>query len=188
MLSPVLITLWMHKHNKVELFSPYPYMLSAAISMVISLKEHKFQFQFSTNTHEELAKIMFFGYVAMTAVSIAVVPLLGVVGFLWTWLIVEVFQMVLIMRLNMKLFAEIEALELTFLWRLVGICVPALLVSLLLLQKTTSYSMVWQIAIAIAAGGVVAGVAWPLFGVGEVIRMINGQFSRKFGSPVPEKG
>jgi O-antigen/teichoic acid export membrane protein len=57
LLSPVLITVWMHK--KAELFSPVPYVLSAAISIVVSLKEHKLQFQFSTNTHEQLAKIMF---------------------------------------------------------------------------------------------------------------------------------
>ncbi|NYF78473.1 hypothetical protein [Granulicella arctica] len=185
-LSPVLITVWMHK--RAELFSPYPYMLSAAISMVVSLKEHKFQFQFSTNTHEELSRIMFGSYMAMTVLSLATVPLFGVVGFLWTWLLVEVFQMIFIMRLNMKLFAEIEPLELTFLRRLIGICIPSLLLALLLLHKTASFTLVWQVAIAVASGAVVAGVAWPLFGVGDVISKVGGQFSSKFRTPVPEKG
>ena len=159
--------------------------------MVISLKEHKFQFQFSTNTHEELAKIMFGSYIAMTVVSVAVVPLLGVVGFLWTWLLAEVFQMVLIMRLNIKLFASIdplEPLELTFLHRLVGVCVPALLIALLLLRKTTTYHLAWQVAIAVGSGVVIAGVAWPLFGVRDVLRQVNSQFSGRFGAAVSEKG
>ncbi len=184
LISPVLITVWMHK--KAELFSPYPYVLSAAISMVISLKEHKFQFQFSTNTHEELAKIMFFSYIAMSLISLVLVPWLGVVGFLWTWLGVEVFQMIFIMRLNIKLFAAIEPLELTFLRRLVGICVPALLVSLLVLHRTASFHLLWQIAIAVGSGAVIAAIAWQLFGVRDVIRKIMGQFSRKFATPVTE--
>jgi len=178
MISPVLITVWMHK--RAELFSPYPYVLSAAISMVISLKEHKFQFQFSTNTHEELARIMFGGYIAMTIISLATVPWLGVVGFLWTWLLVEIFQMIFIVRLNIKLFAEIEPLEFTFLRRLIGICVPSLLLALLLLHKTASFTLLWQISIGIVTGAVVAGIAWPLFGVRDVIQKIMGQFSRKF--------
>ena len=185
LISPVLITVWMHK--RAELFSPYPYVLSAAISMVISLKEHKFQFQFSTNTHEELSKIMFFSYIAMSLISLALVPLLGVVGFLWTWLSVEIFQMIFIMRLNIRLFAAIEPLELTFLRRLIGICVPALLVSLLLLQKTASFHLEWQIAIAIGAGALIAGIAWQLFGVRDVIRRVSQQFSRKFTQPLPEQ-
>ena len=184
MLSPVLITVWMHK--KAELFSPYPYMLSAAISMVVSLKEHKFQFQFSTNTHEELAKIMFGSYIAMTLVSFATVPAFGVVGFLWTWLIAEIFQMIFIMRLNIQLFAEIEKLELTFLRRLIAICVPALVAALLLLRRTTAFPLYAQIAIAIASGLLIAGIAWPLFRVREVLRSVTGQFSRKFASPVPK--
>ncbi len=186
MLSPVLITVWMHK--KAELFSPYPYMLSAAISMVISLKEHKFQFQFSTNTHEELAKIMFFSYIAMTAVSLAVVPVFGVTGFLWAWLGTEVFQMIFIMRLNIKLFAAVEPLELTFLRRLVGICVPALVLALILLQRTSRFHLGWQIAVAVGAGIVTAGIAWPLFGIRDVIRRVGGRFSGRFGTALPEKG
>lgn len=184
MLSPVLITVWMHK--KAELFSPYPYMLSAAISMVISLKEHKFQFQFSTNTHEELSKIMFFSYIAMTVISVAVVPWTGVVGFLWTWLGTEIFQMIFIMRLNIKLFASIEPLEMTFLRRLVGICIPALIAAVLLLQRTAAFHLLWQVAIAIGSGAIIAGIGWQLFGVRDVIQRIKGQFSGRFARPMTE--
>ncbi|WP_263382864.1 lipopolysaccharide biosynthesis protein [Granulicella arctica] len=185
MISPVLITVWMHK--KAELFSPYPYMLAAAISMVISLKEHKFQFQFSTNTHEELSKIMLGSYIVMTVLSLLLVPRAGVTGFLWIWLSAEVFQMIFIMRLNIKLFAAIEPLELTFLRRLIAICVPALLIALLLLQKTATFHLIWQVVIAVSAGGVIAAIAWQLFGVRDVIRRIMSQFSGRFATPEPGK-
>lgn len=186
MISPVLITVWMHK--KADLFSPYPYMLTAAISMVISLKEHKFQFQFSTNTHEDLARIMFGSYIAMILIAMVTVPLFGVKGFLWTWLLTEIFQMAFILRLNIKLFAEIEPLELTFLRRLIAICVPSLICALVLLDRTEGWNMLWKIVIGVGAGAIVAGIAWPLFGVHEVIRKILGQFSGRFSQPAPEKG
>ncbi len=176
--SPVLITLWMHK--RAELFSPYPYMLSAAISMVISLKEHKYQFQFSTNTHEELARVMFFSYIGMVVVAIGAVHLFGVVGFLWTWLAVEILQIVQIVRLNMKLFAEFERLELKYLRRLSAICVCSLLISLALLEKTASFPIAWQIALSILSAAILTACSWPLFGVSDVLRKMSAQFSRNF--------
>ncbi len=175
--SPVLITLWMHK--RVELFSPYPYMLSAAISMVISLKEHKFQFQFSTNTHEELARIMFFSYLGMTVLSIAAVHFLGVVGFLWTWLAVEILQIARIVRLNMKLFAQFERLELKYLRRLSVICICSLVISLALLKRTATFPITWQIALSLLSAAILTALCWPLFGVSDVLRKMSAQFSRK---------
>ena len=177
LLSPILITVWMHK--RAELFSPYPYALSAAISMAISLKEHKYQFQFSTNTHESLARTMFFSYLTMVVLSIAVVPFAGIAGFLWTWLAVEIFQAVRIVGLNMELFVH-DPLEFTYLRRLVGLCLSSLLISFGLLQRTSGYPLLWQLGIAITAGVVVAGLSWPLFGVGDVVKKMSGQLFRKF--------
>jgi O-antigen/teichoic acid export membrane protein len=182
MLAPVLITVWMHK--KAELFSPEPYVLTAAISMIISLKEHKFQFQFSTNTHEELAKIMFGSYMTMIALSFATVPWGGVVGFLWTWLAVELFQIAFIVRLNVKLFAHIETIEFVYLRRLISICVPALIAALLLLHRIAALAMPLQVVIAVASGMVIAAVGWQLFHVRQVLDKIGGQFARRFEQPV----
>jgi O-antigen/teichoic acid export membrane protein len=178
LLSPLLITVWMHK--RAELFSPYPYVLSAAISMVISLKEHKYQFQFSTNTHEALARNMFFSYLAMVAISIGVIPIAGIVGFLWLWLAIESIQVVRIVRLNLELFAGHDAVEFHYMRRLVGICAPALLISLLILQRSASYPLLLQLGISVAAGLVIAGLSWRLFGMNTVLKKMSGTLSRKF--------
>ncbi len=175
--SPILITLWMHR--RAELFSPYPYMLSAAISMVISLKEHKYQFQFSTNTHEELARVMFFSYLGMILVSVGAVHLFGIVGFLWTWLAVEILQVARIVRLNMKLFAQFERLELKYLRRLSAICLCSLLLSLALLERTASFPILWQAALSLLSAIILTAFSWPLFGVGDVLRKMSAQISRK---------
>jgi O-antigen/teichoic acid export membrane protein len=181
LLAPVLITVWMHK--KAELFSPYPYVLSAAISMVVSLKEHKLQFQYSTNTHERLSKIMFGSYITMVLASFVFVPRFGVVGFLWTWLMAETFQMAFIVRLNVEMFAHFERFEFTYLRRLIGVCVPALLLSLPLLHRTSMFSMPVQSAIAVGACVLVAGIDWQLFRVREVMHKIVGQFTSRFAEP-----
>jgi hypothetical protein len=181
LLSPVIITVWMHK--RAELFSPVPYVLAAAISMAVSLKEHKHQFQFSTNTHEELARIVFGSYLVMLVVSFPAVRWLGVQGFLWTWLAVELFQTAFIVRLNVRLFAHMEKIEFVYLRRLIAICVAALVCALLLLRRTTGLPMQTQIAIAVAAGALIAGLDWQMFGVRQVFHTIAGQFSRRFGSP-----
>jgi O-antigen/teichoic acid export membrane protein len=186
LLSPVIITVWMHK--KAELFSPAPYVLAAAISMAISLKEHKFQFQFSTNTHEELARIMFGSYIAMFALSFPAVHWLGIQGFLGTWLAVEMFQTAFIVRLNVRLFAHIEKIEFVYLRRLIATCVVALVCALPLLRWTTELPMRAQVAIAVAAGALIAGLDWQMFGVRQVFHTITGQFSRRFQSPSAPSG
>jgi O-antigen/teichoic acid export membrane protein len=174
--SPVIITVWMHKQS--QLFSPYPYGLAAAISMVISLKEHKYQFQICTNTHEELARITFASYIVMIIVSVGMVRALGVVGFLWTWLAVECLQTVQIVRLNFKLFSHHEPLESTYLRRLVVFCAATLLASVALLHRTGSLPLVWQTAIAILTALLLTGISWPLFHVTDVFRRVTAQFSR----------
>jgi len=155
-------------------------VLSSAISIVISLKEHKFQFQFSTNTHIELAKIMFFSYIAMVAVSFGTIQYFGVVGFLWTWLAVETLQTVRLVRLNEKLFAHVEKLDTIYITRLASICVIGLFVAFGALAKTSTLPLVAQAAIATLAALAVGTVAWYLFRVKEVYSTMLGRFSKRF--------
>ena len=87
------------------------YVLCSAVSIVMSAKEHKFQFQFSTNTHRELARFMFGSYLALVVVWIILVPQFGIMGLLWGWFAVELAQVLFIMRLNHRFFAHHEVLK-----------------------------------------------------------------------------
>jgi len=188
MLSPVLITLWVHKkavagapvHHISDLFAIYPYVLSSAISIVISLKEHKFQFQFSTNTHIELAKIMFFSYLAMDAVSFGTIQYFGVTGFLWTWLAIETLQTVRLVKLNEKLFAHIEQIDTVYITRLAAICIVGLFLAYAALTRTSTLSLVMQSAIATIAALIIATIAWYLFRVKDVYSTMLGRFGKRF--------
>jgi O-antigen/teichoic acid export membrane protein len=187
MLSPVLITLWVHKksiagqpHHVSDLFAVYPYVLCSAVSIVISLKEHKYQFQFSTNTHVELAKIMFFSYMAMTFVSLGTIRWFGVTGFLWTWLSTETVQMVRLVKLNERLFAHVEKLDTIYITRLTTFCAVALALAFATLLRTSQLTLFVQTAIAAGTALGIAGIAWKLFRMKEVSSTTFAKLTQRF--------
>lgn len=188
MLSPVLITLWIHKRggegllhgSASSLFSVYPYVLCSALSILISLKEHKTQFQFSTNTHVEMARLVFFSYVAMIVVSLATIHAFGAVGFLWTWFAAELAQTVQLVVLNGRLFAHVEKLEIGYILRLAVLCIAGLGAAAITLPHTALLALPMQAAIGAATAVLVALLAWLLFRIREVAANMKGRFSSRF--------
>lgn len=116
--APVLLKIWLHDSS---LYRPGLYTLMALISCVMATKEHKHQFQFATNCHQEMAKILFGTYVAMLAASFLFVPKFGLAGFLCCWLITEAVQTIAIVRLNGQLLRAAGRLELAPLFRLAAL-------------------------------------------------------------------
>lgn len=128
--SPILLAIWLHKPG---LFEESTYILMALVSAVMSMREHKQFFQFSTNVHRALAHIVFWGNLAMIAVSIPVTARFGLHGFMITWLVSETTQMALLYRENKKLFAGDSTINLVpvlklaaFMGLMLPLCVPAL--------------------------------------------------------------
>ena len=103
LLSPVLLQIWLHRPG---LYAVAPYTCMAAIAIVLAAKEHKFQFQYATNTHEQLARLMFGSYIALAMISVPMVHWLGMLGFLAAWFAVEVYQVARMLPMNRQLFAQ----------------------------------------------------------------------------------
>ncbi len=158
--SPVLLTIWLHKP---ALFAVLPYEFMAAISIVLSAKEHKFQFQFSTNTHEALARIMFFSYVALAVLAVPMVRWQGMMGFLYSWLAIELFQLVRIVRLNQKLFAHTGEHRLTYLYRLAALSIAGLCIGGMVLAHTCRAPYPVQFASGFALSAGLAAASFFLF-------------------------
>lgn len=175
MISPFLIAIWLHKP---DLFFVVPYVAMAAISMVLSAKEHKFQFQFSTNTHEKLAHIMFSSYIVLAVLSVPMVQRLGMMGFLYTWLAVELYQTVRIVRLNQALFAHTGDHSLVYLYRLTGLCIAGLIGSGLLLTHTNHMPYSIQIASGLCMCLAAAGAAFFLFDMRGIVAKLAARFRR----------
>jgi O-antigen/teichoic acid export membrane protein len=186
MLSPVLITLWVARHQAQNaahtgassLFLVTPYVLCSALSMVISLKEHKFQFQFSTNTHTELARTMFFSYVAMVLVSMGTVHFAGVVGFLWTWLAAETLQVVRLIAMNRRLFAHVQQVDTVYILRLALLCGVGLIGAIVLLPRSSMLALPWQTALAAICAALAGTLAWRVFRMKAIYADVRQRFTR----------
>jgi len=101
--TPLLLWVWLHKGN---LYDPgISIMLGVAVS-IIGIKEHKYQFQFSSNQIGRLSYFTFFSYVFMAILSIPAMYAFGVLGFLSVLLICETIQLLYLLHLNDLLFGD----------------------------------------------------------------------------------
>jgi O-antigen/teichoic acid export membrane protein len=177
--SPILLEIWLRRPN---LFLLGPYILVCVINIVLCLKEHKYQFQVSTNTHRELARIMFSSYVVMTLALFLVVPRFGINGFLLTWLAVELFQTVFIIRLNQKLFTVREEFSIAYVLKLAALSAAMLGVCAAVLRRSVHLHYPAQCA---AAAGVIMAVAAASFWVFHLNRMseqVRARLRRRFSN------
>ena len=101
LLCPFLFTVWLHKRS---VYQPTLCMLMAIISSVMAIKEHKTQFQQSSNRHQRLAVFALSAYLFMCGLSAILMPRFGVVSLLIVWLCVEAVQVVYLLYLNKQLF------------------------------------------------------------------------------------
>jgi O-antigen/teichoic acid export membrane protein len=167
--SPVLLTIWLHKP---ELFSVVPYVVTSAISMTLSAKEHKFQFQFSTNTHERLARLLFFSYIALVAVTVPMVHWYGMLGFLYSWLAVELFQVIRIVGLNQELFAHTGLHSLRYVYRLGGLCLVGLAAGYIILAHSHVMPYRMQFAAGFGISATTALISFFLFNMQEIVKKL----------------
>jgi O-antigen/teichoic acid export membrane protein len=175
-LCPLLLTLWL---RQPKMFIPSVYVLCAAVSVVMSAKEHKFQFQFSTNTHHELARFMFGTYVGLVAAWFFLIPRFGIDGLLWAWFTVELLQVLYIMRLNTRFFAHHEVLNHRYPIRMTALSVAFLAATLAILPRTALLPLAEQAALAIGVGLVLLGLDVPLFGLVPVWGKLRGLLQRR---------
>jgi Na+-driven multidrug efflux pump len=176
--SPVLLGIWLHKP---ELFSVLPYVITCAISMTLSAKGHKFQFQFSTNTHENLARIMFFSYGALVIVAVPMVHWLGMLGFLYIWLAVELFQLIRIIHLNQRLFGHTGEHRLTYVYRLAVFGFAGLLGAGTVLAHTHTAAYGVQFASGFGVSATLGLIAFFLFDIREIAKKLSTRLGRRMG-------
>lgn len=179
LLSPVLLALWLHQPT---LFYPTAYVLAAAISTVISTKEHKYIFQFSTNTHEVLARVMFGTYVVMVAVMPFLAHRYGLVGILGDWLVVEIVQMIWLVRLNVALFEHVEKLTGTYIVRLALAAGTVLTAALFVLPHTSHLSYPVQTGCSLLLTAIMTAAAYVLFDLKSLKSRIVVRLQRKFAA------
>jgi len=163
--TPVLISVWLHKPS---LYDPYMCIVLALISAAMGIKEHKYQFQTSTNQHTELARLMFWSYLAMVAAAVPGIYFFGAIGFLVLWFTTEVVQVFFILRLNQRLFIQTSRIDFSPVYKLFALMSLAVLPSSWFAIHAGQRSLMRAAVSAISFAAVLVCVAYPLFQVSDV--------------------
>lgn len=179
LMCPVLFALWLHKR---ALYDPGLCLLMAGISAVMGIKEHKYQFQSSSNEHQSLSRFSLAAYSVMLLLSAFTLRSYGIESLLYIWLVTEIVQTAYILHLNIKLFPPEAHISATPVARLFVI----LLISLAASAWPTYQSVHWPLfqvaAVAIGFTIALAVISYFFFGLKEVRDVVEGRFRRRFAA------
>ena len=118
--TPLILQLWLHKG---ALFRPGICITLGLTISILSIKEHKYQFQFSSNKVESISWQTLAAYGLTSLISIPLMPVLGVQGYLVTWLVSETLQLFYLLHLNDQLFAGQARLDHKPVYQMLGVMV-----------------------------------------------------------------
>jgi hypothetical protein len=163
--TPLLLWVWLHKGN---LYNPgISIMLGVAVS-VIGIKEHKYQFQFSSNQIGKLSYFTFFSYMFMAILSIPAMHAFGVPGFLWVLLTCETIQLFYLLHLNDLLFGKEAVADHRGVYKLFVILAVGTAAVYWPMYHIASLPYVAQGAIALGTSFVFFGLGYWVFHLDEV--------------------
>jgi O-antigen/teichoic acid export membrane protein len=159
--TPLLLTVWLRRG---ALYDPWVCLLFGITIAIQSVKEHKYQFQFSTNQVRELAYMTPIAYGAMLVLSVPAMLWLGLRGMLVTWAVAELAQLIYLLQLNRRLFGREAALS----YRLVGILVTGAAVCIWPVFHIAAMSLLKQAVFAGTITLISLALSYWIFGVDEV--------------------
>ena len=159
--------------------------LMALTSAAMGIKDHKYQFQASSNQHAALSRVMLVAYSLVLAISSVTVRYFGVNGFMYAWLAAEVALTIAILRMNRKLFPAGYEITARPVWRLLAVTSVVFAGATYPAFRSASESFPVVLAIAAAYTIATALVCYKVFGVSEVARILMGRWrARIVAAPV----
>ena len=116
--TPLLLQIWMHQG---KVFRPGVCIVLGLTVSILSIKEHKYQFQFSSNKVGSIAWQTLFAYGLTSLASILLMHRFGIQGYLVPALISETLQLFYLLHLNDRLFAGEAELDHKPVYQMLGI-------------------------------------------------------------------
>jgi O-antigen/teichoic acid export membrane protein len=175
--TPLLMQIWLHRPH---MFEPGTCIALGLTVSVLSIKEHKYQFQFSSNKVSEISWLTLVSYGAMSAISVPMMIHFGLPGFLVTWLVFEVGQFIYLLSLNDKLFAGHAVLDHRPVVQLFVVLAVCTAIFWWPMYHIAALSFLAQGAIATLATLVLSGICYRLFQVDELRSMLWEKLSGRF--------
>ena len=179
LLCPFLFTVWLHKR---ALYSPLLCLLMAIVSAVLGIKEHKTQFQSSSNRHEDLSVFILIGYTAMLLVSLFTMHWYGLTGFIVTWLVWEIIQTAFVLRLNDRMFPAEHRISAAPMIKLCVFMTIAFALSIWPVYQEAAWPLTWVVACAVAYTGVLGLIAYYVFDVDEIRSLLATRLRSRLAS------
>ena len=180
--SPWLMAIWLRQRS---LYEPGLCFLMALTSAAMGIKEHKYQFQASSNQHETLSRVMLVAYTSVLVISAVTLRHFGVNGFMYAWLAAEVAQTVAILRMNRKLFPAGDEVTAGPVWRLLVVTAVVFAGAAYPAFHATQQSLAVDMTVAVVYSAATALVCYKVFGVAEVAQIIIGRWrARSEAAPV----
>jgi O-antigen/teichoic acid export membrane protein len=171
--TPLLMTVWLHKSS---LYNPAICIVMGLIAGIMGIKDHKWIFQIYSNEHSELARMALWSYSVMIALAVPAIHMFGVLGFLILWLVTEMYQTAVILRLNLRLFAGTASLDFLPVYKLFGLMVAATLPASWFAFAAPHRTLMQGSLTAVAFVIALAGISYRLFGLSEVRKDLRARF------------
>jgi O-antigen/teichoic acid export membrane protein len=177
LMSPFLFAIWLHRRT---LYDPSLCFIMAIISAVMGIKEHKYQFQSSSNEHERLSKFTLGAYAMMLVAAGFLMQPFGIFGFMVAWLAAEIAQTIYILRLNMQLFPPESAISVAPVVRLVAVLAVAFGLAAWPVFASVNWPLPTVVAVATAVMLIISVGSYFAFGLDEVRVVIIGKIRQRF--------
>lgn len=163
--TPLLLQVWLHKRT---LYDPAVALLLGLTVSILGIKEHKYQFQFSSNQVQSISYAAVIAYGSQLVVAIPIMMKFGLNGYLGLWLGSEILQLFYLLHLNGVLFGKQARLDRTPVYQLFLLLTAGSLLILWPLYHVRNYPLVTQAALAVAISGISFAASYRLFRADEV--------------------
>jgi O-antigen/teichoic acid export membrane protein len=176
LMCPVAFSVWLHRRN---LYDPGLCLLMTIVYALMAIKDHKSQFQWSSNQHQKLAVISMCAYLSMCGLSLIALRPFGIVGVMVLWVGAELVQVRSILRLNEKLFPPEFPVSKAPVMRAVAFLTICLALSVWPVYWSEHWSLMRITGIACAAVAILSVLSYAFFGLNGVRAAIGARFRRR---------
>ena len=177
LMCPVAFSVWLHRRN---LYEPGLCLLMAMVSAVMGIKDHKIQFQWSSNQHQKLAVISLLTYLGMCGLSAIALRPFGIAALMVLWLAAESVQVGAILQLNKKLFPpeiHVSAVPVLRALTMLAICFS---LSAWPVYRDQHWTLIRTTGVACAAVAALSVLSYFFFGLNEVQGLIEARLRSKY--------
>ena len=174
--TPLLLWIWLRKE---QLYDPSLCILLGLAASIVGIKEHKYIFQFSSNSVAQISYLTIVSYSVMAVVAIPAMMKFGLHGFLVTWLACETFQLFYLLRLNDRLFGREAILDHRSVYKMLPMLIVGTVALWSPMYHITSLSFLLQGVAAVLVTLITAGLSYWVFRIDEVRHLVWKRIARR---------